>query len=102
MSAVEGISFNKGICADNADGVVRDKQKLQKACQSFEGLMLAQIWKSQLAVAKALGPNEREPFHQMQDLVVEMASDRISSLGGVGLWKFLYEEIERQSDSTRK
>ncbi len=102
MSTVDHLSFDKGIYAGKADEALRDREKLQKACQSFEALLLAQIWKHQLAAAKALGPGAGEPFHQMEDVALEMASDQLSRLGGVGLWKFLYEEIAKQGDQTRK
>jgi len=72
------------------------KEKLRNACKSFEGLLLAEIVKSEIANARAFGSNSKRPFRQMEEVAVEMVCDEISNSGGLGLWKFLYEEMSKQ------
>jgi len=74
------------------------KEELINACKSFEGLLLAEIVKSEMANARALGPNPKRPFHQMEEVAIEMVCDEISNSGGLGLWKFLYEEMSKQQE----
>lgn len=74
------------------------KEELESACKSFEGLLLAEIVKSEMANARAFGPNTKRPFRQMEEVAIEMVCDEISNSGGLGLWKFLYEEMSGQEE----
>ena len=76
----------------------RADEALKSACQLFEGFLLAEICKSQLAVARALGPNPKGPFHQLEEIALDVVCEQVSSRGGVGFWKFLYEEIATDYD----
>lgn len=79
-------------------GGEHSKEELESACKSFEGLILAEIVKSEMANARVLGPSHKRPFRQMEEVAVEMVCDEISNSGGLGLWKFLYEEMSRQEE----
>ncbi|NLL36027.1 MAG: hypothetical protein GX256_00725 [Fretibacterium sp.] len=71
-----------------------EAQQLKEACQQFESILWAQIWKKMRDSARKIGGTEhRRPWKQMEDLSLEMASDSLAASGGVGLWKLLYDQV---------
>ena len=72
----------------------REAQRLKEACQQFESILLAQMWKKMRANARELGGAEKaRPWKQMEDLAVEMASEELAKSGGAGLWRVLYDQM---------
>ena len=72
--------------------------KLKDACQQFESILWAQVWKKMRDSARTVSGSERDrPWKQMEDLSLEMACDElVERSGGAGLWKMLYDSmIER-------
>ena len=72
--------------------------KLKDACQQFESILWAQVWKKMRDSARTVSGSERDrPWKQMEDLSLEMATDDLAaSTNGPGLWKMLYDSmIER-------
>ena len=72
-----------------------EARKLKEACQQFESILWAQIWKKSKNNARALGGSEEKerPWKQLEDLSVEMASEELAKSGGAGLWKVLYDQM---------
>ena len=72
----------------------RDAQRLKEACQQFESILWAQIWKKAKTNAREFSGGETgRPWKQMEDLAVEMASEEIAKSGGAGVWKVLYDQM---------
>ena len=72
----------------------RDAQRLKEACQQFESIFLAQLWKQMKTNAREFSGGEKgRPWKQMEDLSVEMASEELAKSGGTGLWKTLYDQM---------
>ena len=72
----------------------RDARRLKEACQQFESILLAQVWKKMKSNARELSGSEKaRPWKQMEDLSVEMASEELAKSGGAGLWKVLYDQM---------
>ena len=72
----------------------RDAQRLKEACQQFESILWAQIWKKAKNNAQEFsGVQNARPWKQMEDLTIEMASEEIAKGGGAGLWKVLYDQM---------
>ena len=72
--------------------------ELKDACQQFESILWAQVWKKMRDSARTVSGSERDrPWKQMEDLSLEMACDElVERSGGAGLWKMLYDSmIER-------
>ena len=69
--------------------------KLKDACQQFESILWAQVWKKMRDSARAVGGAERDrPWKQMEDLSLEMATDDLAaSENGPGLWRMLYDRM---------
>ena len=72
--------------------------KLKDACQQFESILWAQVWKKMRDSARAVGGvsgSERDrPWKQMEDLSLEMATDDLAaSENGPGLWRMLYDRM---------
>ena len=72
-----------------------EAQKLKEACQQFESILWAQIWKKMRNSARQIGGSEEaRPWKQMEDLSLEMATDSLAaSSAGPGLWKLLYDQV---------
>ncbi|MCR4818024.1 MAG: hypothetical protein K5841_03590 [Fretibacterium sp.] len=73
----------------------KEAQDLKGACQQFESILWAKLWKQMRNTAQAISGNDKgRPWQQMEDLSLEMASDDlVSSSGGAGLWKMLYDSM---------
>ena len=73
----------------------KEAQELKGACQQFESILWAKLWKQMRNTAQAIsGHDQGRPWRQMEDLSLEMASDDlVSSSGGAGLWKMLYDSM---------
>ncbi|MDR1732961.1 MAG: hypothetical protein LBR61_12815 [Synergistaceae bacterium] len=82
----------------------RDAQKLKEACQQFESILWAQIWKKMKTDARQMaGQDEKQrPWKQMEDLSLEMASEEIIKSTDSGLWKVLYDQLVPQVAATLK
>ena len=73
----------------------KEAQELKGACQQFESILWAKLWKQMRNSAQAISGNEQgHPWRQMEDLSLEMASDDlVATSGGAGLWKMLYDSM---------
>ena len=72
----------------------RDARRLKEACQQFESILLAQLWKKKMSNARAISGSDKErPWRQLEELSVEMASEELARSGGFGLWKKLYDQM---------
>ena len=72
----------------------KDARRLKEACQQFESILMAQLWKKMKANARSLsGSDKGRPWKQMEDLSVEMACEELAKSGGFGLWKVLYSQM---------
>ena len=70
----------------------KEAQQLRDACQQFESILWAKLWKQMRDTARAIGGERERPWKQMEDLSLEMASDELAaSPAGPGLWKMLYD-----------
>ena len=69
--------------------------KLKDACQQFESILWAQVWKKMRDSARAVSGSDRDrPWKQMEDLSLEMATDDLAaSDNGPGLWRMLYDRM---------
>lgn len=69
--------------------------KLKDACQQFESILWAQVWKKMRDSARTVSGSERDrPWKQMEDLSLEMATDDLAaSENGPGLWRMLYDRM---------
>ena len=72
-----------------------DAIKLKETCQQFESILWSKLWKDMKQSAMSISGNDKErPYKQMEDLSLEMASDDlVTSSGGAGLWKMLYDSM---------
>ena len=72
-----------------------DAVKLKEACQQFESILWAQVWKKMRDSARSVSGSDRaRPWKQMEDLSLEMATDDLAaSANGPGLWKVLYDRM---------
>ena len=79
----------------------KDKQKLKKACQDFEAILVGKLMKESMAgarkISKGSGAENSRPFGPLEDLTVEMVAEEICESGGVGLWKMLYDQVSQQN-----
>ena len=69
--------------------------KLKEACQQFESILWAKLWKDMRNSAMSIsGSDKGRPYQQMEELSLEMASDDlVAGSGGAGLWKMLYDSM---------
>lgn len=69
--------------------------KLKDACQQFESILWAQVWKKMRDSARAVSGSDRDrPWKQMEDISLEMATDDLAaSDNGPGLWRMLYDRM---------
>ena len=72
-----------------------EARKLKEACQQFESILWAQVWKKMRDSARSVAGSDRDrPWKQMEDLSLEMATDDLAaSANGPGLWKMLYDSV---------
>lgn len=73
----------------------QDARKLKEACQQFESILWAQVWKKMRDSARVVSGSDRgRPWKQMEDLSLEMATDDLAaSANGPGLWRMLYDSV---------
>ncbi len=73
----------------------QDALKLKESCQQFEAILWSKLWKDMQKSARAIsGSDKGRPYQQMEELTLEMATDDlITSSGGAGLWKMLYDSM---------
>ena len=69
--------------------------KLKESCQQFEAILWSKLWKDMQKSAREIsGSDKGRPYQQMEELTLEMATDDlITSSGGAGLWKMLYDSM---------
>ena len=69
--------------------------KLKEACQQFESILWAKLWKDMRKTAMSIsGSDKGRPWQQMEELSLEMASDDlVAKSEGAGLWKMLYDSM---------
>ncbi len=89
------------ILPGNREKSSKDKQKLKKACQDFEAILVGKLMKESMAgarrISKGSGAEDSRPFGPLEDLTVEMVAEEICESGGVGLWKMLYDQVSQQN-----
>ncbi|MBL3539475.1 hypothetical protein [Aminivibrio sp.] len=73
----------------------KEHERLRDACQEFESILLAELWKKMVSNARKFGGREDRdrPFGPLEDLSVEMSSEYLARSGGTGMWKMLYESL---------
>ena len=73
----------------------QDALKLKESCQQFEAILWSKLWKDMRNSALSISGNDKgRPYHQMEELTLEMATDDlVTSSGGAGLWKMLYDSM---------
>ena len=68
--------------------------KLKDACQQFESILWAKLWKEMRNTARSFTTSKDRPWKQMEDLSLEMATDDLAaSENGPGLWRMLYDRM---------
>ena len=72
-----------------------DALKLKESCQQFEAILWSKLWKDMRKSAMTISGNDKgRPYQQMEELTLEMATDDlVTSSGGAGLWKMLYDSM---------
>lgn len=93
---INGISSSKIIKeVDPEVHKTKDAQQLKESCQQFESILWSKIWKDMRQSAMEIsGADRQRPWHQMEDLSLEMASDDlVQDSGGAGLWRMLYDSM---------
>lgn len=90
-----------GALPGNVEKSSKDKQKLKKACQDFEAILVGKLMKESMAgarkISKGAEAEDSRPFGPLEDLTVEMVAEEICESGGVGLWKMLYDQVSQQN-----
>lgn len=84
--------------------------KLKESCQQFEAILWSKLWKDMQKSAREIsGSDKGRPYQQMEELTLEMATDDlITSSGGAGLWKMLYDSMigklaaDQEAEARRK
>ena len=73
----------------------KDREKLKEACQQFESILLAELWKKMNANARSIGGRDESdrPFGPLEDLAVEMSAEQLAKDGGSGMWRMLYDQL---------
>ena len=87
-----------------------DALKLKESCQQFEAILWSKLWKDMQKSARAIsGSDKGRPYQQMEELSLEMATDDlVTSSGGAGLWKMLYDSMigklaaDREAEQLRR
>jgi Rod binding domain-containing protein len=82
----------------------KEREKLKEACQQFESILLAEIWKKMNANARSIGgkSDSDRPFGPMEDLAVEMSAEQLAKEGGAGMWRMLYDQLVVHLDSAEE
>ena len=87
----------------NADGSMsvkeyeRKTKALEETCRQFEGQLFGKLWKDMLKSARTIGGEERKrEYGPLEDTVVEMVSEHMSQNQGIGMWKVLYDNLQKQ------
>jgi Rod binding domain-containing protein len=75
----------------------RQEKALETACKQFEGTMFSKIWKDMMKTARnPLGEEKKREYAPLEDTAVEMVSEHLSEVGGVGVWKVLYDQLRER------
>ena len=80
----------------------KEREKLKEACQQFESILLAELWKKMNANARSIGgkSDSQRPFGPLEDLSVEMSAEQLAKEGGAGMWRMLYDQLVVHLDSS--
>lgn len=72
-----------------------EARKLKEACQQFESILWAQVWKKMKTNAREMGgrSDEDRPWKQLEDLSLEMATEELTKSNHTGLWQQLYSDM---------
>ena len=75
--------------------VKKERDRLKEACQDFEAILLAELWKKMASNARELGgkKDRDRPFGALEDLSVEMSAEYLTKSGGAGMGKMLYDSL---------
>ncbi len=78
----------------------KEREKLKEACQQFESILLAELWKKMNANARSIGgrSDSDRPFGPLEDLAVEMSAEQLAKEGGAGMWRMLYDQLATHLD----
>ncbi len=94
---INGIPTSKIVRTDIDPEIHKTQEalKLKESCQQFEAILWAKLWKDMQKSAREIsGSDKGRPYQQMEELTLEMATDDlITSSGGAGLWKMLYDSM---------
>ena len=73
----------------------KEHDRLKEACQQFESILLAELWKKMASNAREIGGREDRdrPFGPLEDLSMEMSAEYLAKSGGAGMWKMLYDSL---------
>lgn len=94
---INGIPTSKIVRTDIDPEIHKTQEalKLKESCQQFEAILWSKLWKDMQKSAREIsGSDKGRPYQQMEELTLEMATDDlITSSGGAGLWKMLYDSM---------
>jgi len=75
----------------------RKSRELEETCRQFEGQIFGKLWKDMMKSARTIGGEERKrEYGPLEDTVVEMVSEHLSEIQGIGMWKVLYDSLLKQ------
>jgi flagellar protein FlgJ len=82
----------------------KEQEKLKEACQEFESILLAELWKKMMSNARKLGGRDDRDRHfgPLEDLSMEMSAEYLSKSGGAGMWKMLYDSLAPHLEAGEK
>lgn len=82
----------------------KEQEKLKEACQQFESILLAELWKKMASNARKLGGKDDSERHfgPLEDLSMEMSAEYLSKSGGAGMWKMLYDSLAPHLEAGEK
>lgn len=73
-----------------------DKKAAEKVCKDFESVLLTKVLEEMGKTVEKSGLTDDDTSEQVQSLVwMELAQD-MANKGGIGLWKQLYKQMEKQ------
>lgn len=82
----------------------KEKEKLKEACQQFESILMAELWKKMASNARKMGGRDDRDRHfgPLEDLSMEMSAEYLAKSGGSGMWKMLYDSLAPHLEGMKK
>lgn len=88
-----------GLRPASTDTNAKRDERVEKACRDFEAILLATLMKD--SARNRVSPDRAQTensFGALEDTAWEMTAQALSQEGeGLGLWKALYESIQRNA-----